>query len=93
MIDRREGHLVMSYHRRDDAHEIDIIASDERPPIAFNIWDAKLARNFFRMFAARARDCDDARIFTVFETGNLGGPGKACPNDPDANNLFHCFVY
>ena len=61
MTDRRERHLAMCYHRRDDAHEIDIIASDERPPIAFNIWDAKLARNFLRMFAARARDCAGRR--------------------------------
>src|SRR5207237_3260188 len=88
-IDRREGHLAVGYHRGDDAHEIDIFASDEGAPVAFNIWDAKLARDFFRMFAARAGDCDQAPAFAIRKSGNLRRTGKTRTDDSNVNSIFH----
>src|SRR5213593_635791 len=82
-IERRQRHLAMRDHRRDDADKIDIIASDQRSPIAFDLLDSKFARYFLSMFTMRAANRDDARAFTVLKSRNLG-----CPREPSANNSY-----
>ena len=84
---------------RDDTHEIDIIPSDERAPIVFNVIDAELARNLFGMFTMGAGDRNDARILAVSEPGNLRRAREPRANDADANCLcdnqpfrFSCFL-
>src|SRR5947208_592699 len=89
MLDRREGHLAMRYHRGDDAHEIDIIASDQGSPIALDVRDVEFTRHFFRVFASRAGDRGQTRAFAIRKAGNLRRPRKACADDADANSLFH----
>lgn len=58
-IERSQSYLAMRNHWRDDANQIDVVASDERAPITFNVGNAQLARDFFRMFAVPAGNRDD----------------------------------
>ncbi len=72
---------------RHDADQIDIIPRDERPPISFDVIDAKFARDFFGPVAMRAGDRYDARVLAVPEAGNLRRARKPRANNSDANGL------
>ncbi len=88
-IERGQRHLAMRDHRSHDADKINVIAGYQRAPVAFDVFDIKLARDFFRVFATRAGNRDDARAFTVFESRDLGGAREARANNSDANRVFH----
>ena len=77
----------MGDNRRDDADQIDIIATDERAPIIFNVIDAKFAGNFFSPIAMRAGNRDDPRVLAVLEPGNLRRAREAGADNADANCL------
>ena len=82
-----ERHLAMRDDWRDDAHQIDILASNQRAPVAFDVFNAKFVRDFLGMLAVRAGDCDHARAFTVLEARNLCRARKARANNAYADCL------
>ena len=72
----------MRNDRRDDAHEIDIVALNDITPIGFDIFDPKLARDSFRVFAMSAGDRDNACALAILEAGNLVERAKPAPMMP-----------
>jgi len=77
----------MGDYWRNDTNQIDIIPSDERAPIIFNVIDAEFARDFFGIFTMGAGNRNDARILAVSEPGNLRRAREARADDADANCL------
>lgn len=67
--------------RRDDADQIDVVASHEPAPIGFDVLDIELARDSLRMLTMPAGNGDDLRAGAVLKTGNLRRPRKARAND------------
>lgn len=80
----------MGDDRRNDADQIDIIASDQSAPVILGVFDAKLARNFFGVLTMGAGDRDDAGVFAVLETRNLRRARESRADDADANCLCDC---
>src|SRR5713226_3581528 len=85
MIERGECHLAMRHHGRDDTNQIEIIATDERAPIIFDVVDCELARSFCSTFAMSAGNRHNLRAFAGFEARNLRRARKAGANNSDAN--------
>ena len=84
---RGERHFTVREYRRHHTHQIDVIASNQGAPVTFDVGNVKFASDHGGMFAMRTANRHDARVFTVFESGNLRGARKAGPNDANANFL------
>ena len=68
-----------------DADEIDVVASDQRAPVTFDVFNAEFVRDFLSMFATGAGDRHNPHAVASFEAGNLRGARKARADDADAN--------
>src|SRR5439155_15500412 len=89
MLQRRQCHLAVRDDRCDNANEIDDVTSDERMPVVFDMFDIKLARDFFGMLAMSAGDCDQPRAFAVLEARNLRRAREPSTNDAYAKEITH----
>ena len=79
----------MGHHRRDYAHQVDVITCDNAAPIAFNMRDAKLGGRCFCVSAMSAGDGDNLYSRTVCEARNLRRARESCAHDTYANGLIH----
>src|SRR5215831_14062616 len=84
-----EGDLAVSYHRRDDADQIDIIPLNHATPIVRHVRNAELTRDRFRVRASSAGDRHELRVLAVHERGDLGRTREARADNAYANFVIH----
>ena len=78
----------MRRRRRNHADEVHVIALDQFLPVIRHVLNLKFRGDLLRVLAVAAGNRNDARVFTILETGNLRRARKASANNADTNCFF-----